>query len=226
MTDDMLQPPERSTGDAGHAIMKAGLSFIPLIGGAAVEIFQYVIAPPLEKRRNLWMAQVGEKLLELETTGLKLENLQGSEEFVSTVMYATQIAMRTHITEKLNALRNAIINVAIGQAPEEALQHVFLNLVDTLTELHLRILKVFQSPTPPPGMSFGGLSTVLEHNIPELRGRRELYDQLWKDLYSRGLVDAENLQTIISGQSLSRKCTSGIGDAFLKFIEEPTRMHT
>lgn len=221
MTDDKLQPPKRTKGDAAHAIAKAGLSAVPVIGGPAAELFQNVIQPPLEKRRTEWMVQVGEKLQELEKNGLKIEELQENEEFISAVMHASQIALRTHQNEKLEALRNAILNVAKGQAPEEALQNVFLNLIDSFTELHLRILKVFQNPEPPQNMSMGGLSNVLEHNIPELRGRRELYDQLWKDLYSRGLVNTDGLHVTMTGHGLGEKRTTGIGDAFLKFIEEP-----
>ena len=221
MPDDKLQAPKRTKGDVAHTIAKAGLSAIPIVGGPAVELFQNVIQPPLEKRRSEWMVQVGEKLQELEAAGLKLEDLQTNDEFVSAVMHASQIALRTHQTAKLDALRNAILNIMKGQAPEEALQNVFLNLVDSFTELHLRILKVFQAPSTQPNMSMGGLSSVLEHNIPELRGRRELYDQLWKDLYTRGLVNTDGLHVTMTGHGLGQKRTTGIGDAFLKFIEEP-----
>lgn len=221
MADDQLKAPKQSKGDVAHALTKAGLSAIPVVGSPAAELFQYVIQPPLEKRRGEWMAQVGEKLQELEANGLKLEDLQKNEEFVSAVMHASQIALRTHQAAKLDALRNAILNVAKGQAPDEALQNVFLNLVDSFTELHLRILKVFQSPSPPPSVSMGGLSLVLEHNIPELRGNREIYDQLWKDLYSRGLVNTDGLHVTMTGHGLGQKRTTGIGDAFLKFIKEP-----
>lgn len=213
--------PKKSKGDIVHAITKAGLSSIPVVGGPAAELFQNVIQPPLEKRREEWMARVGEKLRELETAGLTLEDLQKSEEFISAVMHASHIALRTHQENKLTALRNAIVNVAKRQAPEEALQHVFLNLVDSFTELHLRILKEFQAPTPPANVSMGGLSTILERNIPELRSKRELYDQLWKDLFSRGLVNTGSLHVTMTGHGLGQKRTTGIGDAFLKFIEEP-----
>ena len=166
------------------------------------------------------MAEVGEKLQELEANGLDLGELHNNEEFVSAVMHASQIALCTHQTAKLDALRNAIVNVAKRQAPDVTLQNVFLNLVDSFTELHLQILKVFQAPSPPPSMSMGGLSNVLEHNIPELRGNRELYDQLWKDLYSRGLVNTDGLHMTMTGSGLGQKRTTGIGESFLKFIEE------
>jgi hypothetical protein len=219
MADKKLEVPEQSKGDVAHAIVKAGLSAIPIVGGPAVELFQYVVQPPLERRRGEWMAQVGEKLQELEDTGFNIVELQGNEQFLSAVMHASQIALRTHQVEKLNALRNAIVNVAKGEGPEEALQNVFLNLVDSFTGLHLRILKIFQNPSAPSGMSMGGLSRVLENSMPELRGRRELYDQLWKDLYTRGLVNTDSLHTTMSAQGLSQKRTTGLGDSFLEFIE-------
>lgn len=220
MADEKLTAPKQSKTDIAHTLAKVGLSAIPGVGGPAVELFQYLIQPPLEKRRGEWMVQVGEKLQELETKGLKLDELQKNEEFVSAVMHASQIALRTHQSEKLDALRNAIVNVAKGQAPDATLQNVFLNLVDSFTELHLRILKVFQAPSPPPGLSVGGLSNVLEHNIPRLRSHRELYDQLWKDLYTRGLVDTGGLHMTMSDSGLGQKRTTGIGDAFISFIEE------
>lgn len=220
MADKKLEVPEKSKGDAAHAITKAGLSAVPVVGGPAAELFQNVVQPPLEKRRIEWMAQVGEKLQELEEKGLNLEELQDNEQFLSSVMYASQLALRTHQTEKLNALRNAIVNVATGQAPEEAIQHMFFDFVDSLTELHLRILKVFQAPETPNNISMGGLSHVLEHNIPELRGRRGIYDQFWRDLYSRGLVSTDGLHVTMTGQGLASKRTTELGDAFLNFITE------
>lgn len=220
MANDKLTTPKQSAGDAAHALVKAGLSAIPVVGGPAVELFQWVVQPPLEKRREAWMAQVGEKLQNLEAQGFNLAELQANEEFISAVMHASQVALRTHQAAKLDALRNAIVNVAQGHAPEEAIQHLFLDFVDSLTELHLRILRVFQAPTPPPGLGMGGLSNVLEHHIPELLGRRELYDQFWKDIYSRGLVNTDGLHVTMTGNGLAQKRTTGLGDAFLTFISE------
>lgn len=61
-----------------------------------------------------------------------------------TVLQATQIALRTHQEEKLEALRNAVVNSTSGQVLEDDVRAVFLNLVDTFTPTHLRILKYFQ----------------------------------------------------------------------------------
>lgn len=69
-------------------------------------------------------------------------------------------------------------------------------------------------------MSMGGLGNVLEHNLPELRGRRDIYDQFWRDLYSRGLVNSENLHVTMSENGLGQKRTTAMGDSFLSFIAE------
>jgi len=221
MTTDKLEPPKMTKGDAAYAITKAGLSVIPVVSGPAVELFQHLVLPPLERRRGEWMAAVGEKLNELENRGVDIKALGQNDEFVSAVMHASQIALRTHLEEKLEALRNAVFNVASGQLPGEALQHMFFEWIDSLSVLHLQLLKLFQSPTPPPGMSMGGLSNVLEHNMPHLKGCNHIYNQLWKDLYSRGLVNTEGMNTTMSVQGLAAKRTTEIGDAFLQFISEP-----
>lgn len=221
MTANDLDVPKASAGDAAHAIAKAGLSSIPVIGGPAVELFQYLIQPPLEHRRSQWMHKVGNRLLELESRGFNIEELGRNEDFVSVVMHASQIALRTHQEEKREALGNAVLNVAMGQSPHEALQHMFLEWTDTLSVLHLQILKLFQRPTPPPSLSMGGLSSVLEYNMPQLQGQARIYNQVWRDLYSRGLINTEGLNVTMSGRGLSEKRTSEIGDAFLAFISEP-----
>lgn len=216
------EPPKQSKGDLLHVAVKAGLSAIPVLGGPATELFQLVIQPPLERRRAEWMTAIGEKLKELEENGVKLEQLAENEDFITAAMHASNIALRTHQQEKLDALRNAVLNVAVGQAPDDALQHMFFRWIDSLSPLHLRMLKFFQAPTPPPGLSMGGLSSVLEHSMPELRGQRHIYDQVWKDLYTSGLVNTDGLHVTMSGSGLAQRRTSELGDAFIKFISDPT----
>lgn len=221
MAADNLEPPKATNGDAAHAIAKAALSVIPLVGGPAVELFQYLVQPPLERRRAEWMASIGEKLQELEGRGINIAELGQNDEFISAVMHASQIALRTHRDEKREALRNAVLNVAAGQSPGEVLEHMFFEWIDSLSVLHLQMLKLFQNPTPPPGMSLGGLGSVLEYNMQELRGRGHIYSQVWRDLNSRGLVDTPGMNVTMSGQGLAAKRTTEIGDAFLRFVSEP-----
>ncbi|MGX9773167.1 hypothetical protein ACWYXN_06600 [Janthinobacterium aestuarii] len=217
MSDDVSEP---SKGDLAHALAKAGLSIIPVVGGPAVELFQLLVQPPLERRRATWMEQVGKKLLELEEKGLDLSKLQENDQFITAVMQASSAAIRTHQQAKLDALKNAIVQIAIGKAPEETFQHLLLGFIDEFSEMHFRILAFAHAPVAPAGLSMGSLAHILEDNIPSLRGQNTLYNQLWKDLYVRGLVSTEGLNTTMSGSGLSQSRASPIGVTLLNFIAE------
>lgn len=222
MAADKLEPPKPTRGDTGHTIAKAVLSTVPGIGGPAAELFQYLVQPPLEKRRSEWMEAVGEKLQELKNRGVDIEELGQNEEFISAVMHASQIALRTHQKEKREALRNAVFNVAADQSPGEALESMFFEWIDSLSVLHLQVLRLFQSPEPPPNMSIGSLSSVLEYKMPQLEGQADIYTQVWNDLFSRGLVNTNGLNAMMSGGGLGARRTSRIGDKFLRFVSEPS----
>jgi hypothetical protein len=100
------------------------------------------LSPPLEKRRNAWMKEVGRTLQELEKNrGIKLEELQTNEAFVTAVLQATQTALRNHQREKIEALRNAVINSASGINIEEDLQLQFIRYVEELAPSHFALLK-------------------------------------------------------------------------------------
>ena len=98
---------------------------------------------------------------------------------------------------------------------------MFLDFVDSLTGLHLQILKFFQNPGPPPGgMTMGGLSHVIEGAFPELRGQTAIYEQIGRDLNSRGLLAVVGFNVTMTGSGLTEKRTTDMGDRFLQFIEE------
>lgn len=167
------------------------------------------------------MKEVGEILQSLERDGYNLVDLQSNEQFITAVLHATTAALRTHKTEKLIALRNAILNIAKGQGPEETIQHLLFSFVDEFSEMHLRILGFAHAPKLRAGISVGGLSHVLEENIPALQGKRALYDQLWKDLYLRGLINTESLHVMMSGTGLGQSRTTELGRMLLSFTAGP-----
>ena len=143
-----LERPESEKWDKGHAAVKAGLAIIPSIGGTVAELFSIIIAPPLEKRRNQWLDDIAERLKSLEgvVDGFRVEDLSQNETFITVVMHATQVAIRNHQQEKLEALRNAVLNAAMLEAPEDDRQLMFLNFIDELTPWHLRVLHFFDDP--------------------------------------------------------------------------------
>lgn len=196
---------------------------MPVAGGAGVELFTWLVAPPLERRKNAWMEDVAHGLRELEEKAqLNLDALQSDEAFLDVILHATQAALRTSQAEKREALRNAVLNSARPNAPELVEQQMFVSVVDEFTEWHLRLLGLFQNPAAHVGNTYmGGLSGVVEQAFPALRGRRDFYDQVWRELYSRGLVTTEGLHTMMSASGLAAKRTTDRGDRLLAFITAP-----
>ena len=233
MSDDSIrrQRPRRGAGDIAHSTAKAGLSQIPFAGGAAAELFALVIAPPLEKRRDEWMASIADELQSLEekVEGFKLEDLSENDVFITTVLHASQIALRNHQQEKLEALRNAVLNSAMPNPPDEDLQLIWLNYIDDMTTWHLRILSFFEGPerwgdehgVEYPKWPMGSPAQVLEHTFPDLNGQREFYDQVIRDLHSRGLFSLDNVHGTMSDQGMFASRTSGAGNKFIAFITVP-----
>ena len=65
---------------------------------------------------------------------------------LSAALTATQAALRTHQQEKLDALKNAVVNVALGREPEADRQQQFLALVDRFAAAHLILLQFSKDP--------------------------------------------------------------------------------
>jgi hypothetical protein len=221
--DRYLAPIDRSAGDYVYAAVKAGLASIPVGGGAASELFVTVITPPLEKRRNEWMREVGEGLRRLEQDReIDLAALAENDQFIDIVMSASVAALKTSSQRKREALRNAVLNVASGNSPEESLAQVFVQIVDQFTEWHLRILKLFQNPRAygsNTNLVTSSLNRTLLDAFPELEDQSMLYEQVWADLNERGLVNTPGLKGMMTADGALDKRTTERGDRFLAFVE-------
>ncbi len=231
MRDDNLEPPKRTGADAGHAVARAVLGALPVAGSAAVELFTSIVVPPLERRRDEWMRRVGEDLKDLhDKRGVDLDDLKKDERFLDTVLQASQAALRTSQQEKLDALRNAVVNAALPGAPERAVQQMFLLWVDSFTEWHLRLLRLFHDPVAwfrqagakPPDLYMGSLDALLKAAYPQLRDRNAFYTQVWRDLFQEGLVSTEGLVTMMTGPGTLSRRTTDLGAEFLAFVGSPT----
>lgn len=74
------------------------------------------------------------------------EALAANEAFVTVTMHASQIAIRNHRKEKIDALRNAVFNAALLNPQHDDEQMIFIRLIDQLTPLHLAVLSLLRDP--------------------------------------------------------------------------------
>ena len=223
--------PEPNWKDRTYAIARAGLGSIPIVGAAATELFQMVVTPSLDRRRVEWMNSVADTLKKLEDNGqLRIEDLASNEAFVDTVLHATQAALRNSQEEKREALRNAVLNSALPHPPDESVQQMFVEWIDSLTVWHLRILKLLDDPKgwfqeqgrrPPEYTIAGHLFDLLAKAYPELQNQQTLSSQIARDLYIRGFSSTEGLGAMTSGSGMYAQRTTELGREFLKFITAP-----
>jgi hypothetical protein len=107
---------------------------------------------------------------------------------------------------------------------------MFSRFKSELTDSHVKVLEFLDGPNEfgkrhnvKYGSYAGGSpSHLLEEAIPQLGGRREFYDQIVRDLYSRGLIntDANGMHAMMTSNGMFARRTSEIGHNFLKFIKE------
>lgn len=230
---DPTNMPESTRGEIALTVGKIAASFLPVFGGAASEVLGAIVTPLLEKRRKAWFERIARGLEDLrqQVELLTPESLSHNESFVTTFLHASQTAMRNHQQEKLEALRNAVLNAALPNAPEDDLQLMFLDAVDTLTTGHLRMLAYFDNPRAWvathgiqfPNYSMGGAAEPLEHTFPELKGKRPFYDVLYNELASRGFLDgnATSLHISLTGEGMVGSRTTQMGKQFIRFITSP-----
>jgi len=72
--------------------------------------------------------------------GISLESLAGNDLFTDSEVMATRTVEHAHQAEKIEALRNAVLNSAAPGAPDADTQAIMLTLVDQFTPTHLRLV--------------------------------------------------------------------------------------
>ncbi len=227
---NIKQDLEPSAGDYTHTGVRAVLSLVPVLGGPLVEFFSMVVAPPLERRRDEWFVGIYSRLKKVESQvkGFKIKKLAKNEEFISTLLYATQVAMRTHHEEKLEALRNIVVNSSLCITAGENFHLIFMNMIDRYTPLHILILRFIENPCifiptyrgmKTDELSFADdLRDAFRSTFPELHIIDEYYEQIIRDLTSDGLIKLEKV--LYRDKYLKPKITV-LGGEFLTVIRAP-----
>ncbi|MBL8238287.1 MAG: hypothetical protein JNM66_12750 [Bryobacterales bacterium] len=240
-------PEKNAAYDHALALTKVlGLAF-PFLGPAAT-LFDVITAPKRGQRLTEWFETTRVKLNELSerVDGLTPEKLAKSDAFVSAFAQATQAALKNHQQEKLEALRNAVLNAALGREDDADHQTLFLALIDRFTVLHLTILRFWNDarhylkdydesiPLLPNGWKMQAAHLVMKA-MPKLsEGNKDLTEQVinlvLNDLEAANLLTLD--RTTGSMTAPSKNTASGeseltieatvLGKEFLAFISEPT----
>jgi hypothetical protein len=109
--------------------------------------------------------------------------------FQTTLIYVYQIVIRTHQEQKLQALRNIVLNSSIPGTLEDNVLEIFLNWINGFSPLHISTLKCLHYMS-------GYTQEQVEIHFPMLEKNRVIYNQVLKELEDKGLISLkENYST-------------------------------
>ena len=227
--EERLDPPKATSSDSAHLLTKVVLS--PILG--APELFEFFIAPPLQKRTQKWMEEVAEALRKIEKDqGVALEKLQSDERFITIMLQASTIAVRSHQREKLAALKNAILNSASGSDINEDLELIFVRFIEELMPIHLYLLKFFIDNENKLSLvqSYSEIHQLLISENKKVLSRDE-FKMLIGELETRGLIwvsqDINDFEEIYQASTslleetnddLPRVIVTDVAKKFMKYI--------
>lgn len=216
--------------EVARTTLDAAVSVVPGAGYAVGKVVERFIAAPLQKRRDEWFQCIGEGLqtLEARLDGFDPSQLDQNVDFVSAVFEATQGALKTVNEEKIEALRNGILNIAAGMTISEIVRGTFFSLIDRFSPAHFRVLRLLANPAGSPEMVkqaeqtwAGAQIGVLRAALPEEMLAEDALKRILVDLDREGLASTGSMFAMGTQGSLLAKRSTAIGDSFIKFVSDP-----
>ncbi|MCK2149833.1 hypothetical protein MYE70_12265 [Marinobacter alexandrii] len=220
--------PEKEWKDYGHDSVKAGLSVVPLLGGALATAFETVFSSPIDKRKKVWLKELASTVDELceKIEGLSPEKLSQNDLFVSAYLQASNIAIRTHQESKLQALRAAVKNTVLFEKYDESKKLIFIRIIDEMTPLHFKVLDFLSGPEkyikaldekqgPNVSTHWGSLGQVWDKTFNDVKSSDPLVDLVISDLHRFGFIYIDQFH-----KASTHSVTTSTGREFIEFVSD------
>ncbi len=208
-------------------IFKAGLASAPFCGGIASLISDYIPSSKFE-RLERFSAQVADDLNRLSER--VRDDYLRTDEFAYMFENCLKGASANYQQEKLDSFRGLLVNSAIRTDISGDEREYFLKLVDTLTVLHIKILRFMFNPHDycrATGIPIGRITGGFEHfstvAIPNVN--IEVIKSAFDDLYHNGLITNDKsifgTMTHAQGLDLLENRVTDFGKRFISYCMTP-----
>lgn len=198
-----------------------------MVGGLLAELVDGVLEPITSRQLNEWLYNLAESVKRLqEARDLTIEDLKNPA-FVEAAVRAARQAMIDSSAEKREALRNAVLNTALGHVPQTDTRQVLLRHVEELTTGHITILRLISENGKRSRLTRSSadearpLSYYLAREAPDLATDETLAEFFCADLGRRALV----IDSSPPGHLLERPVVvqdlTPLGVQLLAFIADP-----
>lgn len=222
--DKYMEINRKSICDIGKETLeiatKTAVAQIPVGGALINNIWASLKTHAMKKRQEEWRDSVERRMSTLENT---LENIGENEIFASTIIKATESALKTAENEKREYLANAVFN-SVNTTLEESIVMIYMDLIDKYTLWHIKILHYFKCPTAFEDVNadrygMGGALTPLYDHFPELKSvSKEIVDKIIQDLVADGMLQKFSWHGTMTGSGMVASRTSDLGNQFIDFV--------
>lgn len=216
-------------GDMAQSLVKSVGNFVPIFGGPITSLLNDYIPSEVSKRKDDLLVALQHDF-QILAEEINEKNLNRPA-FISLFMQSFKSAMATEKDEKIECYRAIIANSLIESNPDSDKEVIMLKILDTLSPLHIKFLKVLRDPRKymadnnqieraraimqELGVKAEGLKTFAEVCFPEYEF--SLINIIGKDIVNSGLAEQASLTNI---DLLSPRLNS-FGNNFLEFITFP-----
>lgn len=223
--DKRFVPPKETAVDKWQKTASNLVGGVPFIGAPAKVLFDTVFSTPITKKFEDWQDEIGETVRKLvQSFGLSIEELQNKKEFQTAIHYSTQVALRNHQAEKLNSLRNIVMNSALSKTIDDFKQQLFLHYIDICDTWDITILRFIKKidldnyirRSGDEGRRIRTYEEALLYEYKKLN--TDVLDIITNRLYDYRLIDS---YVRSDGKGYNIAYISQLGRKFLDFISEP-----
>lgn len=223
--DDM--PVQKKSLEVAGLIAEAAVQFVPIVGGSLGVLIGNAARAKHNRSMERWFEILGEAVTRLQ---VQVDRLLEDSEFIETVAAAATAAGKTTHEEKLEALRNAVLNSASESTrPDEDLRLRFIGLVDQMVPDHFRILTFYNDPK-------SWIAERKELKLPSIsvdakdagrlalgwdRQQQSRFNRMCEDLMAWRVLGALPSAMMTPEGFVDRKFTTDDGTEFLKYIGKP-----
>ncbi len=223
--------------DKTYGMIKASLNLIPVAGGAVSEALSTWFSSPVEKRREKWNEELHKVVTNLQNVLENPTELFENEIFITTVLRATEIAVKSHQNEKIQYLKNIVFNSAILIDMDDTKKMLYLEIISSYTPLHIILLNYMNNPKqkieklPNNQVLTCSYSDFIFRCISELENDKIILKKLQKDLFNDGLITTMDYSDTVyhanpSGKNETpeeiptvQECTTYFGKDFLRYLD-------
>lgn len=214
--------------DIAFSITKALAGLLPATGMVATLVDEF-IPSEVNKRRDSLLLKLERDFEELPE---RVKEVLEKPFFISIFMQSFRSAMATEKEEKIDAYRAIILNTAIEENPDEDEIEVMVKITDSLTPLHIKLIKIFEDPprylaeNPEAkerfgSPSMGGIGQLIRACLPNYP--QDLVNVAIRDINNSGIGNGmDNAATMTESGMLACRITD-FGKRYIKLITLPVK---